>query len=316
MAERGRPRNIAGLEAALVARHFYIKGKQKSEIADDFGISRFKVARLLDEARAAGMVHISVDLPTDIDVELGDRVAERWGIRRCLPAVARGSEGDDLTAIVAQTAARHLDEILEDDDVVGLSWGRTLTETVEAVARRSGADAVQLVGGIRTRHSGVGGAELVRRLAATTGGTAYPLNAPFVVGSRRMATTLRSEASLCETVARFRDVTTAVMGIGGWRPPQTAILDEVSEADRAALIGAGACADICGIVLDESGAPVSAELSSRVVGITPDELRRVPQRIAVASGEEKAPAVAAALRSRLVTTLVVDSGIALRLLEH
>ena len=39
---------------ASVARRYYLDGKSKIEIADEFKLSRFKVARLLDDARSSG----------------------------------------------------------------------------------------------------------------------------------------------------------------------------------------------------------------------------------------------------------------------
>src|SRR5262245_50551119 len=49
--------------AARVARQFYLDGVSKVDIADQLGISRFRVARLLDAAREAGMVRIEIGLP-------------------------------------------------------------------------------------------------------------------------------------------------------------------------------------------------------------------------------------------------------------
>src|SRR5260370_37645216 len=49
--------------AARVARQFYLEGVSKIEIADRLGISRFRVARLLDSAREAGLVRIEIGLP-------------------------------------------------------------------------------------------------------------------------------------------------------------------------------------------------------------------------------------------------------------
>src|SRR5438034_9111630 len=48
--------------AARVARQFYLEGVSKLDIADRLGISRFRVARLLDSAREAGMVRIEIGL--------------------------------------------------------------------------------------------------------------------------------------------------------------------------------------------------------------------------------------------------------------
>src|SRR6266702_3041689 len=49
--------------AARVARQFYLEGVSKVDIADQLGISRFRVARLLDSARESGMVRIEIGLP-------------------------------------------------------------------------------------------------------------------------------------------------------------------------------------------------------------------------------------------------------------
>jgi hypothetical protein len=49
--------------AARVARQFYLEGFSKVDIADRLGISRFRVARLLDSARESGLVRIEIGLP-------------------------------------------------------------------------------------------------------------------------------------------------------------------------------------------------------------------------------------------------------------
>src|SRR5579863_159707 len=49
--------------AARVAREFYLGGVSKVDIADRLGISRFRVARLLEGARDSGMVRIEIGLP-------------------------------------------------------------------------------------------------------------------------------------------------------------------------------------------------------------------------------------------------------------
>ena len=51
-------------------------------------------------------------------------------------------------------------------------------------------------------------------------------------------------------------------------------------------------------------------MNSRVVGIPPESYRRIPNKIIVAAGAEKWPAVLALLRGRLVDTLIVDQNLA------
>src|ERR1700678_737505 len=49
--------------AARVARQYYLEGISKVDIAERLGISRFRVARLLDSARESGLVRIEIGLP-------------------------------------------------------------------------------------------------------------------------------------------------------------------------------------------------------------------------------------------------------------
>src|SRR4051812_14987396 len=80
---------------AAVARRFYIDGKSKVDIADEFGLSRFKVARLIDNARVSGIVHIEINHPGAIDVDLSDRVRSRFRLQHAV--VIDTADNDDAS---------------------------------------------------------------------------------------------------------------------------------------------------------------------------------------------------------------------------
>src|SRR6202161_4504717 len=68
--------------AARVARQYYLEGASKIEIADRLGISRFRVARLLDSARDAGMVRIEIGLPGgSLDAGLSAELCGAFGLK-------------------------------------------------------------------------------------------------------------------------------------------------------------------------------------------------------------------------------------------
>lgn len=69
---------------ASIARRYYVDGRSKVEIADEFRLSRFKVARLLDLARSSGMVRIEISHPGSIDLDLSARLQETLGLRRAI----------------------------------------------------------------------------------------------------------------------------------------------------------------------------------------------------------------------------------------
>jgi len=316
MARRQQPRSksVVSLEAAMVARRYFLDDKQKNEIAEEFGISRFKVARLLEEARASGIVRISVDMPSEVDLPLGEELARKFGIRRVIAARTLDEDPTLVAAITGAAAAQYLSTAVGADDVLGISWGRSLTYAVDAVTHQSSTDIVQLVGGLRAGALDISGVELVRRLSEKTGGDAFPLHAPLLVRTPTMAQELRDDPSLQDAIGRFSSLTVAAVGIGSWVPPKSTLYSEFTEPERAELLGFGAVADICGFVLDREGRPIVSDALDRAVGISAEELRRVPEVIAIAGGEEKTGAIIAGLNSGIVNTLITDSITASRLL--
>jgi len=65
----------ASVLAATVARRYYLEGASKSEIAQELGLSRFKVARVLDHARSSGLVRIELHYEGEINLDLSVRLA-------------------------------------------------------------------------------------------------------------------------------------------------------------------------------------------------------------------------------------------------
>ncbi|WP_166426689.1 sugar-binding transcriptional regulator [Labedella populi] len=316
------------LDAAVVARRFYLDRRQKSEIAAELGLSRFKVARLLDAAHAAGIVHIRIDVPDDVDTELADVLERRFGLRRVI--VVREAEmpgADRRTATplhaVGLAAARFLSAHLRPDDVVGLSWGASVAHVVDALDDVHLAEVVQLVGGVTPAPLGErspgrparSGRDLVEELARRTGATAVPLHSPLVLASARTAALLREDPSVALTALRFPAVTTAIVGIGSWQPPSSSLLDLVGPDDRRELWHGRATADVCGIVLDAAGRAVRSSLSERTIGVSLEQLRSVPTVVAVAGGATKATAISSVLHSGLIDVLVTDEAAA-RAIAH
>lgn len=315
----GSSKNQSGggvsLQAALVARRFFLDGHQKSDIAEEFGISRFKVARLLDEAKAAGIVRIYVDMPVEADVELGEQVANTFGLRRALVARAQRSGAESTSVMMASLAADYLMSTVSASDVLGISWGSSVALVIDEIDTLPAIDIVQLVGGVRSSALDTNGTELVRRLSHVSGGIALPLMAPLLVDSPSTATALRAEAAVSQAMGQFGRLTVALVGIGSWTPERSSLITELSPVDRQSLLQAGAVADVCAVVVGADGHEVTSTIAQRTLSIKFSELSAIPTVIAVAGGVDKAAAVKATLASGLVDVLVTDSAIAAELLR-
>jgi DNA-binding transcriptional regulator LsrR (DeoR family) len=302
---------------ASVARRFYLQGRSKLEIADEFGISRFKVARMIDTARESGLVRIEFDLPVPVDLALCDEVRSAYGLERAL--VLEGAPGKEprteMRRRIGALAADLLAEIVTKDDVLGLSWARSVNAMAEAVRSLAGCPIVQLCGvqaGMDMRDRSV---ETVRRVAAVSGGDAYPIFGPLVLSDRRTAATLRRQPGIAETFARFRHLTKAVVSIGAWQPGESTVYDALEPAEREAIGKRGATAEVAARLFDSDGTELSTGLAHHVLAISAEELRRVPEVIALGYSAPKARAVDAVLRSGMVSTLITDAAAATDMLE-
>jgi DNA-binding transcriptional regulator LsrR (DeoR family) len=315
-----KPPQAAGPAAlvltATVARRYYFDGASKSDIATQLGLSRFKVARLLEEARASGLVRIELDYRGEIDLDLSVRLSTAYGLRHCV--VIESPEDDEplLRENLGRAGARLLSEIVDSDDVLGLAWARSLMAMRASLTRLAPCAVVQLTGALSRPDVDESAIELVRDVARISDGPASYFYAPMFVPDAATARVLRTQPEVGRAVSRFPDVTKAVVGVGAWRPGQSTVADAVSADERREMYDLGVRAELCGIQLDAGGAAVTTALTERLVGIDAAQLRSVPEVIAIVYGTAKAGAVHAAVRGGFVTSLVTHAAMASELLER
>lgn len=303
----GRVVRLEAVNTVIAARRYFLDGASKSEIAEELGISRFKVARLLEAARRDGIVRIEIGGPPEFDVELSSELAARYGLRDAL--VVRAIDGPDefKREQLGRACAALLTQTLEASDVLGISWGRTLHSMVAHLSRLPGCTVVQIVGSVPTLELDVNSMELVRRVADCAGGPVFPLHVPLLVDDPEMAAALRRDPHVHKTIEMFGRLTKAVVGIGAWTASGSTVRAALPAGLAHELDVAGAVADVCSTVLDANGGELRvAGLPSRFIAISLEQLRAVPDVVAIAGGAVKAPAILAALRSGLIHRLITD----------
>src|ERR1700728_2378662 len=135
--------------AARVARQFYLDGVSKVDIADRLGISRFRVARLLDSARETGMVRIEIGLPGGtLDAGLSAELCSAFGLKHAFAFNFPDEDRPALRRRIGEAAGQALMDIVTPDDVLGMSWARSLSELTAALTRMPPCPIVQLTGAV------------------------------------------------------------------------------------------------------------------------------------------------------------------------
>lgn len=293
--------------AAAVARRYYLRDESQVSIAADLGISRFKVARLLEWARAEGIVRIEVAEP-EVDVALSKTLAEALGIDRAL--VLDTVESDPRTAQIGVLTARHLATAVQPHGVLGLAWSRATQALAEHLHGIPEPTVVQLCGVLTHAAGEEQSVELVRRAAANTGGQALTFYAPLVLDDAATAGSLRRQAGIIDVLRACDSLSVAVVAVGMWAPGCSTVYDALSVHDRMTFAGRGAVAESSGILFDASGEVLREGLQDRVVAVTEAQLRRAGEVVALATEVERIPAIYALTRSGIVSTLVTHRQVA------
>jgi DNA-binding transcriptional regulator LsrR (DeoR family) len=298
---------------AFVAEQYYLHDKTKVELGAELGVSRFKIARMLAEARSQGIVTIAIAAPGPIDVATSLRLQEKFGLTRAMAVATPTGAPDVVQQQLGEVAARLASEIVVDGDVLGLTAGRTLTAMARRLSAIAQCDVVQLAGVAGPIDST--GVEVIRRVSMISGGDAYSLYAPLVVSDPETAASLRRQPELQRTLAQYARVTVAFVAVGSWRPPDSELYDStaISDSLRRRLLRRGVTAEIGAVLLDGTGAVVS-DIDELCLSANADELRGIREVIGVAGGDLKTDAILASLRSGLINSLVTDVGVAERLL--
>ncbi len=317
-ADAGAGRDERDALASQVARLFFERQLTKVEIAGRLGISRFRVARLLDQALADGLVRIEFRDTPPRDRDLAGRIRARFRLSSCLVAAADADE-----AAVARLGAAELDGIVGRGDAIGIAWGSTMARVVRSVpARDDGTiDVVQLAGSSTSLGAGTDPGDLARILAERLGGRHHRLHAPAFVESSRLRAALLRQPDVAATVERFDGLAVALLGIGAFGradgPASSSLVrsgalgpDEVGR-----LAALGAVGDLIVHPFTADGRFVAPDLAERAIAISIDQLRRVPAVIAVAAGPAKVAAIRGALQTGVIASLVTDAATARGLLE-
>lgn len=300
--------------AARVAREFYLEGISKVDIADRLGISRFRVARLLDAARESGMVRIEIALPGgSLDAGLSAELCDAFGLKYAFAFDLPDHDEGALRHRVGEAAGQALMDIITPGDVLGLSWARSLSELAASLTRMPPCPIVQLTGAVPP-PGGRDLLELVRSVARVGGGTAHVFYAPMIVDNAETAAAIRRQADVADALALVPSVTVAMVAIGAWAPGLSTIYDACSPTERSEIARLGVCGETAGVFLGQDGRPVPTALDSRMIVTPGPALARIPCVIAVAYGVSRAAAVRAAIRGGMIKGLVTHTSLARTLL--
>ena len=301
-----------GSEVARAAWLYYHEELTQGDIAQALGVSRSTVTRLLKRAKEDGLVQINLNVSSgmfrmerDLERAFGlDRV-------RIVPSVDAGATQKRW---LGYAAAQLIDPMVVENAIVAVSWGTTMQAMADALVGQStvaGVQVVALVGGLHNAELGTNTNEIAAQLGQHFGAVTRPLLAPVYVQDEATAAGLANDPGIREAFDLARRASTVVYSLGAMHDEATILkIGHITPEQRRFLMDRRAVGDIVCRWIDRNGEPVELPPSINPISISLPDLKRIPQRLAVAGGDLKRDALLAALRGGFVTSLVTDEATA------
>ncbi len=304
-----------------IAQAYYIDGLTQQQIAKRFGLSRPKVSRLLSQAREEKIVNITIVPPPSGLADQECELERKYDLAEAV--IVPVGNPPDVNAVkreLGPAAAECLIRSIRGDEVVGIAWGMSILAMVDALPFKPLPDVtiVQIIGGLGPVDELEHSTELARTLAQRFNARLRLLPAPGIVSTHAAAQALRSDRQIAETLALASRADIAVVGLGVPLPDTILLRDGtiLNQRDLQLLEEAHAVGDIALRYIDANGAPLDLEINERIVGLTLEQIRRIPRVIGIAGGEAKYRVIRAALHGKILDVLVTDHATAQRLLTE
>jgi DNA-binding transcriptional regulator LsrR (DeoR family) len=295
----------------MVAKMHYVRDMAQVEIARRLDLSTATVSRLIKRAREEGIVRIEVRELAAED-ELGVELAARLGLQQAI-VVDSTHDGGGIAALATPMHALLGTLGLGADSILAIGWGRTIWEVVRSgLPRLPGITVLPCSGGLDevAQHYQVN--EFVRVAAEQLGGTPRFLHAPYLPADRLRQFIVSDAATACHLDLWDR-IDVALVGIGPPYAAEAAVGGPTSAPRDAGL--ATAAGDVLRHYYDVAGQPLSWEGESRLLAVTPTQLRRTPVVVGAAASRAKAASILGAARAGFIDVLVTDLRAAEAVLE-
>ncbi|RED87674.1 deoxyribonucleoside regulator [Cohnella phaseoli] len=299
------------------AKLYYQLDYSQNQIADALGVSRPTVSRLLQQAKAEGVVTIEIKDPTE-DVEvLRCMLRERFQLKNVVVAFTPTYDDSVVKRYIGQAAAAYIMELVKDGDTIGASWGSTMYQVALHMKTKSlnNSFVVQLNGGVSDADILISPSEIVHLFGKAFNVTPYFMYLPAIVDHILVKQAMLTDRHIRRVMDMGQSANVAVFTAGSPTPDSVLINSNYMRSEELETIKTRAVGDICSRYYDADGEICLPSLNERTVGIELADLRTKEHAILVAGGASKVNAIYGALRGKYGNTLVTDQITAKALLK-
>ncbi|MEJ5902575.1 sugar-binding transcriptional regulator [Ochrobactrum teleogrylli] len=294
---------------------YYKEGMTQDQVAQELGVTRTRVLRMLGTARQDGIVQIRVTAKQSRCVELERAIEERHGLERAIiiPTPVQNEQTSDVIgAVLGEFIADRLDQNV----TIGLGWGKTLSSALGSIPQQDakGISVVSLLGGL-TKVSAFNPSEFAWRLGDRLSAECLLMAAPVFAPDAKTRDALMTHPGIREVFRRSEHLDLAIISVGDLSPSSTFVKYGLLEKEEiASLERAGAIGDVLCRFVNARGEIVDHQVNDRVIAVHPETLRSARKVVLASGGWQKLAVFKAAMKLLRPNIIVTDEVVAERLL--
>ena len=247
-----------------VAKLYYESDMSQQKIANELGISRPSVSRLLQYAKEHGFVQIRIIDPTERGLSLADELCKKYNLKTVKIANVPLNKNDEIKKAIGLKAAEYLYEIVKDNDIIGIGWGSSLYQMALHLKSKpvKKVQVVQLKGGISYSKLNTYAHEIITLVAKAFSTTGIFLPIPVMFDNTEVKRLVEQDKYVKNILDMGRRANIAVVTVGP--ASDESILFHlgyyINENDRE-LLSQKAAGDLCSRFYDDNGKIVDEELN-------------------------------------------------------
>lgn len=201
---------------ASVANLYYNAEMTQNQIAERFFTSRSKISRMLKEARQLGIVEITIKEPWDRNTVLEQKLMKQFCLKDIRVIIPKESNDTLILQKLGEVAAYYLDSQIDEDTVLGMSWGNTMYHTVKAVktSKNISLTVVPIMGAASVGKPERDALDLSKELAHAYGGDYHYIYAPLFVNSSDIRDSLEEDPNIKETLTIAKRANIILTSVG------------------------------------------------------------------------------------------------------
>lgn len=287
---------------------YYQSGLSQADVADAMGVSRITIGKYLQTAREEGIVHITLDIQRYSRINIALEIKEQFDLNNVLIVPVKNQNISMNREEMALAAGTYLTQVIEDGDMLGIAWGRTIHQMAKNLSPRFVKDftVLQMLGSVPSQPDFTT-VESSSLIASKFSGRCIHLHVPAIVSSSHLANALRQEPIIQANFSALSRCNKALFVVGNVSMENPLIrAGVITEGEMIDYRNKGATGVICGRFYDEGGQPIDTDTDTRILGIDLTQLKKIKQRIFIASGSSNFVATLSALRGGYVTDLITD----------